>query len=344
MRNGDSTRETFRAVRKPAWTTAAGAGWTCRTTGPSRALTAHPTPAARVSFREESAGIEKTFSLPETLRGRRILVEFDGVYRDSDVWINGYHLGHRPYGYSSFEYDLTSHVNLGTTPNLLAVRVDHSAAADSRWYTGSGIYRNVWLTVTEPIHVAHWGTYVRTPVINDREALVSVETTVVNESNQAARVRLVTAIEDESGREAGSFSGEEQIGRGASHTYDQQGKLEHPLLWSIESPHLYTAVTKLYANGNLTDEYRTPFGVRTLRFDPNQGFFLNGQPLKFKGVCMHHDLGALGAAFSSRRPGAAPEDSERTWRQRDSRLAQPDGPGMVRTVRPHGISGHGRSL
>ncbi|HTX39638.1 MAG TPA: beta galactosidase jelly roll domain-containing protein, partial [Bryobacteraceae bacterium] len=144
----------------------------------------------------------KTFPLDGALAGRRIYIDFDGVYRDSDVWINGHPLGHRPYGYSSFEYELTPYVTFGATPNVVAVRVDHSVNADSRFYTGSGIYRNVWLTVTQPVHVAHWGTYVYTPVAGAGEALVSVETRVQNGSHAAAAVRVVTTIEDAAGKEA----------------------------------------------------------------------------------------------------------------------------------------------
>jgi beta-galactosidase len=240
----------------------------------------------------------KAFQLPEAQRGHKVFIEFDGVYRDSDVWINGRHLGHRPYGYSSFEYDLTPYVNFGAQPNVVAVRVDHSEAADSRWYTGSGIYRHVWLTATEPVHVAHWGAYVYTPLVREADALVSVETRVVNESKAAAAVRLVTSIEEAGGREVASAAGERQLAPGETGTFAQQVVTPNPKLWSHEAPYLYTAVTRVYAGGKLSDEYRTVFGIRTIRFDPDKGFFLNGKPEKLKGVCLHHDLGALGAAFS----------------------------------------------
>ncbi len=240
----------------------------------------------------------KTFRLPESARGRLFSIVFDGVYRDSDVWINGHHLGHRPYGYSSFAYELTPYLDFGANGNLLAVRVDHSEFADSRWYTGSGIYRHVWLITTRPVHVAAWGTYVYTPLVRDTEALVSVETTAINESRQSATVRLVTSIEDPGGREVTSASTEEPVSPGESRTFAQQATVPNPALWSTQSPQLYTAVTRLFANGVLADEYRTPFGIRTIRFDANRGFFLNGKPEKLKGVCLHHDFGALGAAFS----------------------------------------------
>ncbi len=241
----------------------------------------------------------KTFPLDESLAGRGIYLAFDGVYRDSDVWINGHHLGHRPYGYSSFEYELTPYVAFGATPIVVAVRVDDTVTADSRFYTGSGIYRHVWLTVTQPVHVAHWGTYVYTPVAGAGEALVSVETRVQDGSNRAAAVRVVTTIEDAAGKEAGNAASEERIAAGGEHAFAQQAVVSNPRLWSTDEPNLYTAVTRVYADGALADEYRTPFGIRSIRFDPNHGFFLNGKPEKLRGVCLHHDLGGLGAAFSA---------------------------------------------
>lgn len=143
---------------------------------------------------------------------------------DSEVWINGHPLGHRPYGYSSFEYDLTPFVVFGAKPNVLAVRVDHSVAADSCFYTGSGICRHIWLTVTQPVHVAHWGFYVYTPVASAGEALVSVETRVRNESKASAAVRVVTMIEDSTGNEAGSKASAQRITAGSEHTLCEAGR------------------------------------------------------------------------------------------------------------------------
>lgn len=240
----------------------------------------------------------KSFPVPEAAVGRKVSLEFDGVYRDSDVWINGHHLGHRPYGYSSFEYDVTPYLKAAGQANLVAVRVDHSQAADSRWYTGSGIYRHVWLTITASVHVAHWGTYVRTPAAGAAEALVSVETAVVNDSASATRVRLVTTIEDAAGHEVGTATAETPLKPAESRSIVQQAVVKNPKLWDLERPDLYTAVSRVYANDALADEYRTPFGIRNIRFDANTGFYLNGRPEKLKGVCIHHDLGALGAAFN----------------------------------------------
>jgi beta-galactosidase/beta-glucuronidase len=240
----------------------------------------------------------KTFQLDESVRGRKVFLDFDGVYRDSDVWINGHLLGHRPYGYSSFEYELTPYLNFGGAANVVAVRVDHSVIADSRFYTGSGIYRHVWLTVTAPVHVAHWGTYVYTPVVEQSRAVVSVETAVTNQSAGDRAVRLTTAIEDAAGHEVATATSDGQLAAGGSHAFEQQATVNQPRLWSLGAPVLYTAVTRVFVGGTLVDEVRTPFGIRAIRFDANHGFFLNGQALKIKGVCLHHDLGALGAAFS----------------------------------------------
>ena len=240
----------------------------------------------------------RRFVLGDAVKGRRVFIEFDGVYRDSDVWINGRLLGHRPYGYSSFEYDLTADLNFTARGNVLAVRVDHKEAGDSRFYTGSGIYRHVWLNIVQPVHVAHWGAFVHTPMVRAAEALVSAEATVVNESGADAAIRVVTAIQDSAGAERATMTVEGRLDKGASRTFAQQGTITSPKLWSMKEPNLYTAVTRVFTGGTLSDEYRTEFGVRSIRFDHDSGFFLNEQPIKLKGVCLHHDLGALGAAFS----------------------------------------------
>ena len=241
----------------------------------------------------------KSFDLPESLRGSRIFVDFDGVYRDSDVWVNGHLLGHRPSGYSSFEYELTPYLNFGADHNLMAVRVDHSAAADSRFYTGSGIYRHVWLVTAQPVHVAHWGTFVRTPIVSDTQAVVSIETSVMNQSAAGVAAQVTSTIEDAAGHELASVSTDAgQVADGASKLVMQQVAVRNPQLWTLDVPNLYAVVTRITVAGSVTDEVRTPLGIRTIRFDPNRGFFLNGEALKIKGVCLHHDLGGLGAAFS----------------------------------------------
>ena len=243
------------------------------------------------------AWYRKTFQLPASVRGRRVSIRFDGVYRDSTVWINGVLLGSRPYGYSSFEYDLTANLRTGDFPNVLAVRVDHSVVADSRWYPGSGIYRHVWLNVTGPVHIGPWDPYITTPVAGEAEALVSIETRVLNLSAGEVRAMLVTSLLNERAEEVASVKGEEPIAAGQGQTFAQQVAIPRPSLWSPERPHLYTAVSRVYVNGELVDEQRTSFGIRSFYFSADNGLVLNGQPLKMRGVCIHHDLGALGAAF-----------------------------------------------
>lgn len=239
----------------------------------------------------------KSFTLPESLAEKHVEIEFDGVYMNSDVWINGHHLGKRPYGYISFAYDMTPYLHFGKARNILAVRVDNSLQPNSRWYSGSGIYRHVWLTVTDPLHVDHWGTYVRTPQVSAASATVEISTRVKSEKRLHGKVRLVTSIHDASGdlvakdEAAHPFSGE------PVHTFEQKLAIENPKLWSPDQPVLYTAVSEVYEDGRLADRYWTSFGVRTFTFDANSGFSINGQAMKLKGVCIHHDLGALGAAF-----------------------------------------------
>jgi hypothetical protein len=239
----------------------------------------------------------KSFPLPASVRDRKVAIHFDGVYRDSDVWINGKHLGHRPYGYSSFEYDLTPYLKYGAVSNVLAVRVDRTVVADSRWYPGTGIYRHVWLDMTGPVHIAPWGAYVTTPVAGEAEALVSTETRVVNETPAEALATVVTTILNERAEEVATAKEEDTVAAGKERTFAQQAVIARPGLWSPEQPHLYTAVSRVYLGGQVVDELRTPFGIRSFYFSPDKGLILNGRPTKMKGVCIHHDLGALGAAF-----------------------------------------------
>jgi beta-galactosidase/beta-glucuronidase len=243
------------------------------------------------------AWYRKTFSLPVSIRGRKVSIRFDGVYRDSTVWINGVLLGSRPYGYSSFEYDLTPHLHMGGASNVLAVRVDHSVVADSRWYPGSGIYRHVWLNVTAPVHLAPWEPYVTTPQAGQAEALVSIETRVQNQSPGDVRATLVTSVLNERAEEVATAKAEEPIMAGKDRGFAQQVAIPLPSLWSPDHPVLYTAVSRVYLDGQEVDRQQTPFGIRTFYFSPDKGLVFNGRPLKMKGVCIHHDLGALGAAF-----------------------------------------------
>lgn len=242
----------------------------------------------------------KSFELPGSWRGKRIFVDFDGVYRNSDVWINGHHLGFRPYGYSSFRYELTPYLRFGRERNVLAVRVDNSLQPDSRWYTGSGIYRNVWLVVTEPVYVDHWGTYITTPEVSTDKAKVVIRTKIRNASGKDQNVRLRTDVLDPHGKRVGRVETETLVPQGDVREITQEMVVHKPELWSVERPALYQAVSQIIGGGRTYDDYVTTFGIRTFTFDREKGFFLNGQPMKILGVCNHHDLGCLGAAVNVR--------------------------------------------
>jgi beta-galactosidase len=236
------------------------------------------------------------FTLPPALAGKRVSVEFDGVYMDSYVYCNGTEVGRHPYGYTGFAFDVTDLLHTdGTTENVIAVKVQNRLPS-SRWYSGSGIYREARLVVTEPVHVARWGTRVTTPEITDSRATVKVETAVVNQLGGAHPVEVRSRIKDPRGR---------TVARTASTvTVDGQATENHeltvpdPLLWDFGTPRRYTLETELRVGGRTVDTCRTPFGFRTFRFDPDEGFRLNGTYHKLKGVDLHHDLGALGAAVS----------------------------------------------
>jgi beta-galactosidase len=239
----------------------------------------------------------KAFRMPQEFRrGRDVAwLEFDGVYMNSDVWINGFHLGHRPYGYISFAYDVTRHLVPGV--NVVAVRVDNSRQPSARWYTGSGIYRNVWLTVTGPLHVGHWGTTVTTPRVDSAAAEVAVRTRVENEGGAVRRAVLRALVLDGAGREVARAETTFAVGAGASDTLEQRLRVTSPRLWSVETPSLYTLRSEVLDGGRVTDTVLTTFGVRTAAFDKDRGFLLNGERVKLQGVNLHEDAGAVGAAI-----------------------------------------------
>jgi beta-galactosidase len=236
------------------------------------------------------------FTLPPALAGKRISVEFDGVYMDAYVYCNGTEAGRHPYGYTGFALDLTDLVHTdGRTENVLAVRVRNQLPS-SRWYSGSGIYREARLVVTEPVHVDRWGTYVTTPEVTDDRALVRVATTVVNDSGAGAEVEVVSRIADPDGRTVARTSTTVAVTGAGTRTETHELAVPDPRRWDLAAPHRYTLHTELRAGGRRTDTYRTVFGIRTVRLDPDEGFSLNGTPHKIRGVDLHHDLGALGAA------------------------------------------------
>jgi beta-galactosidase len=239
----------------------------------------------------------KHFSLDATAAGKTILLEFDGVYDNSEVWINGHFVGGRPYGYSSFRCDLTGLVKCDGSKNVVAVRVDHSRVADSRYYTGSGIYRNVRLVIADNLHVAPWGVCVTTPKIKTDSATVSIVTAVENRSAENKSFTLQTEIVAPDGTVVAT--GKTKVtspAGGDSREISQELSVRQPQLWDVQTPRLYQAVTKVICDGAIVDSVTTPFGIREFHFDADKGFFLNGKSLKLKGVCLHHDAGSLGAA------------------------------------------------
>jgi len=240
----------------------------------------------------------KAFRMPAGTRGQRAWLEFDGVYMNSDVWINGVHLGRRPYGYSSFAYDITPHLVNGI--NVVAVRVDNSLQPNSRWYTGSGIYRHVWLTVADPLHVAHWGTYVTTPRADSAAADVTIRTSVQNDGRTARRGTLRSVVLDGAGREVARSESPFEAAAGAAAEVEQRVRVIAPALWSVETPVLYTLRTEVVDGSRTTDTTSTPFGIRTIAYDADRGFLLNGRRVKMHGVNLHHDAGAVGAAVPER--------------------------------------------
>ncbi|WP_425400595.1 glycoside hydrolase family 2 TIM barrel-domain containing protein [Aeoliella sp.] len=237
----------------------------------------------------------KTFNAPSEWQDREVAIHFDGVYRDSEVWINGQSLGTRPYGYAPFSYRLTPHLKLGEE-NVIAVKVTRNEVADSRWYPGSGIYRHVSITVTDPTHVDHWGTFVTTPRVTQNRADVLVSNEVTNRRGKDVELRVSTTLVDPSGEPLSEQSSTTTIAGKSNETLAHWHRVDQPQRWSVDTPQLYTAITRIYAGEELIDEVRTRFGIRTFNFHPEQGFYLNGEPMLIKGLCMHHDAGVVGAA------------------------------------------------
>jgi beta-galactosidase len=237
----------------------------------------------------------KVLPITDADNNKRISIEFDGAMSLAKVYLNGVYIGEQPYGYSSFMFDLTKHIQFGKE-NVLAVRMDNKPES-SRWYSGAGIYRNVRLVKTAQTHVAHWGTFITTPIANAKNADVNIKTEV-NGTAEKASVKLVTELFNKKGEKVSTVATTQKMTE--KLLFNQQLKIKNPLLWSIETPSLYTAISKVYVNNVLTDEYKTTFGCRTIRFDKDKGFFLNEKPVKIQGVCLHHDLGPLGAAVNYR--------------------------------------------
>jgi len=236
----------------------------------------------------------KQFVLPKAARGKQVSIQFDGVYMNSEVWINNHYLGKRPNGYISFVYDITPWLVPGK--NTIAVKVDNSVQPNSRWYSGSGIYRNVWLNITNPVHVAQWGTYITTPNVDSSSATVSVKTTIKSSGNDNGNITLTSIIYDETGKQVASNQVPVTITADDSASFAQSIPVTSPLLWSVSTPHLYTLHSIIISGKKIVDDYVSTFGIRKLEYSAINGFILNGKRIKMNGVCLHHDGGCVGAA------------------------------------------------
>lgn len=241
----------------------------------------------------------KTFVAENKDKGKHFRIEFDGVYMNSEVFINGTCLGKRPYGYISFSYDLTPYLKWGEK-NVIAVRVDNAEQPNSRWYSGCGIYRNVWLLKTGDLCVAEWGTYVTTAKVDGQGASLNLVTTLENTGKENADVTVRSVLKDAEGKEVAQAESPANVVAEKSAEIAQELQVTSPQLWDVEHPYLYSLVTEVMKGGQCVDRYVTPVGIRTFSFDAAKGFVLNGKPTKINGVCMHHDLGCLGAAVNVR--------------------------------------------
>ena len=241
----------------------------------------------------------KTFSLPASSSGQKVFVQFDGVYMDSTVYLNGTQVCARPYGYASFECDLTSGAKADGS-NVLAVKVNNQLPS-SRWYSGSGIYRHTWLKTVNPVRVAYTGTQVTTPTVSATSATVNVAVTVQNDGTTDQSVTVASSVRDAAGTEVGKgSSAATSVTAGKTASVTHTATVSNHKLWSPSSPTLYSVVTTVSVGGSVVDTYTTPLGIRTFAFDASTGFSLNGTKMKLNGTCNHHDLGALGSAVNNR--------------------------------------------
>jgi beta-galactosidase len=244
----------------------------------------------------------KHFALPEKYAGRRVFIEFDGVMANSDVWINGMHLGKRPYGYVSFGYELTEEIQTGDDKtNVLSVRADNSGQPASRWYTGAGIYRHARLVAVDPVHFVKWSNFITAPSITESQAVVRVQGTVINQSGKEREAAVEIKIISPAGKTVGAVKTKpRKIPPGGTADFLEELVLSNPRLWRLDYPDLYQAQLEIRSAKAVLDNETISFGIRDARFVPETGFWLNGKNVKIKGVCLHHDGGAFGAAVPLR--------------------------------------------
>ena len=241
----------------------------------------------------------KEFLIDKSDKDKKIYIDFDGIYQNSKVWINGHLLGERPFGYISFRYEMTSYIKFGEK-NVISVRVDNSEQPNSRWYSGSGIYRNVWLVTTNKLHIDHWGTFVTTPKVTKEAAEIKIESTVRNDFAESREFTLHSILLDAEGKTIAEAKEILIVEAEKTITTNQSINISNPNLWSVDAPYLYKIISRIEQDGKIVDSYETTLGIRYFTFDKDKGFFLNGEHMKIKGVCMHHDLGCLGAAVNIR--------------------------------------------
>ncbi|NLO69612.1 MAG: glycoside hydrolase family 2 protein [Porphyromonadaceae bacterium] len=241
----------------------------------------------------------KSFSAPNAWKGKKISIHFEGVYMNSEVFINGKSLGVYPYGYSAFTYELTPFLNFGEK-NVIAVKVDNSQQKNARWYTGSGIYRHVWILVTEQVHFEQWGVSVTTPEVNEKQAKVFVSTKIKNETDATKKYTLISEILDTNQKTKSRKQVQFVINGNSNKEISQYVNISKPELWSPETPYLYTCKVQIKEGKNVIDEEIVNFGIRTINFTVENGFQLNGKTLKLNGGCAHSDNGSLGAASFDR--------------------------------------------
>ncbi len=237
----------------------------------------------------------KSFEVAPNLRAKKLFLYFDGVYKNSEVWINGHSLGKRPNGFTPFQYEITPYLTK-TGRNIVAVKADHSQFADSRWYTGSGIYRNVYLVATDPVHVDLWGVRFVTPTVSAQQATATVTVTVTNESGATKPIVVNAKLLDASGKAVATAQQPISVLAGTKTDANLSFTVANPSLWSIDLPNVYKLVVTVMAKGQPLDNVTETVGFRSFRFDKDKGFFLNGKNMKLKGVCIHDDAGALGVA------------------------------------------------
>ena len=245
----------------------------------------------------------KHFSIPVSDAGKRIFIDFDGAMAYAQIWLNGKYIGTWPYGYSSFRMDLTPYLKFGEQ-NVLAVRLD-TEKWESRWYSGAGIYRHVWMVKTDFVHVAHWGTYITTPEISDKSASADIVVSIDNQDTKNIEATVKTVIfelgnDNISGKEVASFCETSlKLTSGTSGKTVAQASIPNPKWWDIDAPNRYLAQTTVFIDGKIVDVYNSPFGIRTTEFTARNGFLLNGRRVPIQGTCNHHDLGALGTAINT---------------------------------------------